>query len=230
MVVGTQPHVKRSDPRGVVTTFVGYAILIFFGLVFLYPFVIQLANAFKTEPDATANPLSPIPDPVTTDSVARIFSGTDFPVWLGNSLLMAVVITSGRRLHHEAVLRVDPGERRGGRAHRRGEPVPHVLVGGAADGAAGRAHADHPRRAELLERVPAHAGRRAGPVAVHAAPRPGRPGQRFARRRDAVPAQARRGVARHGPDRHRVRGVPALLRARRDGGRRKGLTRSGVRG
>ena len=96
MAVGTQPHVKRSDPRGVVTTFVGYAILIFFGLVFLYPFVIQLANAFKTEPDATANPLSPIPDPVTTDSVARIFSGTDFPVWLGNSLLMAVVITIGR--------------------------------------------------------------------------------------------------------------------------------------
>jgi multiple sugar transport system permease protein len=96
MAVGTQPHAKRSDPRGVVTTFVGYAILIFFGLVFLYPFVIQLANAFKTEPDATANPLSPIPDPVTTDSVARIFSGTDFPVWLGNSLLMAVVITIGR--------------------------------------------------------------------------------------------------------------------------------------
>ena len=95
MAVGTQSR-KRSDPRGVVTSFVGYTILIFFGLVFLYPFVIQLANAFKSEADAAANPLSPIPDPVITDSVARIFSGTDFPVWLGNSVLMAVVITIGR--------------------------------------------------------------------------------------------------------------------------------------
>ncbi len=92
MAVATEPRPavpparrRRNDPRGLVTTFVGYAILIFFGLVFLYPFVIQLANAFKTEADAAANPLSPFPDPVTTDSVARIFTGTDFPLWLGNS-------------------------------------------------------------------------------------------------------------------------------------------------
>jgi multiple sugar transport system permease protein len=92
----TRPARRKNEPRGVVTTFVGYAVLIFAGLVFLYPFVIQLANAFKTEADAAANPLSPVPDPLVTDSVARIFSGTDFPLWLGNSLLMTVVITIGR--------------------------------------------------------------------------------------------------------------------------------------
>jgi multiple sugar transport system permease protein len=95
MAVVTQSR-RPSDPRGIVTTFVGYAILIFFGLVFLYPFVIQVANAFKTEADAAANPLSPVPDPVATDSVARIFTGTDFPLWLGNSVLMTVVIVIGR--------------------------------------------------------------------------------------------------------------------------------------
>jgi multiple sugar transport system permease protein len=103
MAVATEPRPavpparrRRNDPRGLVTTFVGYAILIFFGLVFLYPFVIQLANAFKTEADAAANPLSPFPDPVTTDSVARIFTGTDFPLWLANSVVITIIITVGR--------------------------------------------------------------------------------------------------------------------------------------
>jgi len=92
----TRPVRRKNEPRGVVTTFVGYCLLIFAGLLFLYPFVIQLANAFKTEADAAANPLSPVPDPLVTDSVVRIFSGTDFPLWLGNSILMTVVITIGR--------------------------------------------------------------------------------------------------------------------------------------
>jgi multiple sugar transport system permease protein len=83
-------------PRGLVNTFVGYSILIFFALVFLYPFVIQLANSFKTEPDAAENPLSPVPDPVSLAGFERIFEGTNFPLWLGNSLLVTVVITAGR--------------------------------------------------------------------------------------------------------------------------------------
>jgi multiple sugar transport system permease protein len=74
----------------------GYAVLVLFGLVFLYPFVIQLANTFKTEADAAADPLSPIPHPFTTASFVRIFNGTNFPLWLGNSVLMAVVVTLGR--------------------------------------------------------------------------------------------------------------------------------------
>ncbi|BCB87714.1 carbohydrate ABC transporter permease [Phytohabitans suffuscus] len=83
-------------PRGLVNTFVGYSILIFFALVFLYPFVIQLANSLKTEPDAAANPLSPLPAPVSFAGFERIFEGTNFPLWLGNSLLVTVVITAGR--------------------------------------------------------------------------------------------------------------------------------------
>jgi multiple sugar transport system permease protein len=87
---------RRADPRGLVTTFVGYAVLIFFALVFLYPFVIQIANSFKTEADAADNPLSPVPDPVSTADFETIFSGTGFPLWLGNSLFVTVLITLGR--------------------------------------------------------------------------------------------------------------------------------------
>lgn len=74
----------------------GYTVLVFFGLVFLYPFVIQLASAFKTEPDAAAHPLSPVPHPFTTASFVKIFNGTNFPLWLANSVTMTVVVTVGR--------------------------------------------------------------------------------------------------------------------------------------
>ncbi|MEU5939183.1 carbohydrate ABC transporter permease [Micromonospora sp. NPDC047548] len=86
----------RREARTLASRFLGYAVLIFFGLVFLYPFVIQLGNSFKTEPDAAANPLSPIPDPVTFAGIERIFAGTNFPLWLGNSLLVTVLVTLGR--------------------------------------------------------------------------------------------------------------------------------------
>ncbi|MEV4350252.1 carbohydrate ABC transporter permease [Actinoplanes sp. NPDC049596] len=78
--------------------YLGTTILAFVAVVFLYPFVIQIANSFKTEADAAANPLSPVPSPFTTDSVVRIFEGTGFPTWLGNSVLVAVVVTLSRVL------------------------------------------------------------------------------------------------------------------------------------
>ncbi|MGI5244064.1 carbohydrate ABC transporter permease [Dactylosporangium sp. CA-139066] len=85
----------RRDPRALVSAFLGYAILVFFGLVFLYPFVIQIGNAFKTEADASANPLSPIPAAVNLAGFHQLF-GTDFPLWLGNSVLVTLVVTAGR--------------------------------------------------------------------------------------------------------------------------------------
>ncbi|WP_410812982.1 carbohydrate ABC transporter permease [Micromonospora sp. 067-2] len=89
----------RRDQRAartLATRFLGYATLVFFGLVFLYPFVIQIASSLKTESDAAANPLSPFPDPLTLAGFERIFAGTNFPLWLGNSLLVTVLVTIGR--------------------------------------------------------------------------------------------------------------------------------------
>ena len=84
-------RMKRAAAR-----LAGYAVLIVFALIFIYPFVIQIATAFKTEPDAAANPLSPVPDPFTTASFERIFAGTRFPTWLANSVIMTVLVTLGR--------------------------------------------------------------------------------------------------------------------------------------
>lgn len=71
-------------------------ILTFFSLVFIYPFVIQIANSFKTDADAATNPLSPLPSPVSLAGFERVFFGTDLPIWLGNSLVVTLIITVGR--------------------------------------------------------------------------------------------------------------------------------------
>jgi multiple sugar transport system permease protein len=88
---GDQARARRHASR-----ITGYFMLAFFSLVFLYPFVIQLANTFKSEPDASAHPLSPIPHPITDASFLRIFDGTDFPRWMFNSVLVTLVVTVGR--------------------------------------------------------------------------------------------------------------------------------------
>ncbi|MFI6502455.1 carbohydrate ABC transporter permease [Nonomuraea typhae] len=72
--------------------------LIVFSAVFVFPFVLQIANAFKTDPDAAARPLSLLPHPVTLSAFERVFAGTGMPIWLGNSLLVTVVVTVGRVL------------------------------------------------------------------------------------------------------------------------------------
>jgi multiple sugar transport system permease protein len=82
--------------RKVATRLAGYAILFFFAVVFLYPFVIQLTNTFKTEADAATHPLSPVPHPFSAASFLHIFEGTNFPLWLGNSVLVTVLATAGR--------------------------------------------------------------------------------------------------------------------------------------
>ncbi|MEV1171685.1 carbohydrate ABC transporter permease [Nonomuraea sp. NPDC049784] len=88
----------KDNARSLASTFAGYFVLIFFALVFLYPFVIQIATSFKTEPDAAAYPLSPIPDPVSMGGYEKVFVNTDLPLWLGNSVLVTVVVTAGRVL------------------------------------------------------------------------------------------------------------------------------------
>jgi multiple sugar transport system permease protein len=72
-----------------------YAALIFFALIYVYPFVIQLVTAFKTDADAVANPLSLVPDPFTTAAWERL-TQTQFPRWFVNSVVVTVIVTISR--------------------------------------------------------------------------------------------------------------------------------------
>lgn len=78
-----------------------YALLILFSLIFIGPFLIQLANSFKTDAAATQNTLSLIPHPATVSAWNEIFGistagVTDIPRWLFNSVFVSVCLTVAR--------------------------------------------------------------------------------------------------------------------------------------
>ncbi|MBD3010230.1 carbohydrate ABC transporter permease [Streptomyces sp. 5-10] len=82
----------------------GYALVVGAALVYLLPFVLQLVTGFKTDPDAAAHPLQLVPTTPTTAAYQRLFGlsqagdGVPFLRWLGNSALVAVLVTAGRVL------------------------------------------------------------------------------------------------------------------------------------
>ena len=81
------------EPRQVAGRTISYIVLIALSLFYIYPFVIQLANTFKTEPDATANPLALVPNPVTTTAFHDLRHGSDFGLWVKNSVIVTLSVT-----------------------------------------------------------------------------------------------------------------------------------------
>jgi multiple sugar transport system permease protein len=74
-----------------------YALLAGLGVVYLFPFVVSLANSFKTDTDAANHPVSLIPETFTTAAYERLFQA-DLPMWLGNTVVVAVCVTAGKML------------------------------------------------------------------------------------------------------------------------------------
>ncbi|MCE0486864.1 carbohydrate ABC transporter permease [Ornithinimicrobium sediminis] len=72
-----------------------YGVLLFFAILYIYPFIIQLVTSFKTNPDATNNSLSLRPDPFTTQAWETLAT-SDFPTWFGNSVIVTLSVTIGR--------------------------------------------------------------------------------------------------------------------------------------
>ena len=73
-----------------------YALLVVITVIYLFPFVIQLATSFKTDADAASSALSPIPDPFTTEAFTNLFTRSDFPLWTFNSVVITLCVTVGR--------------------------------------------------------------------------------------------------------------------------------------
>ena len=81
--------------------FLGYAVLIFFALVFIFPFLLALASSFKTLPDIQANPVQLWADPEyggwTLDGIRGLNTqSVRIPRWLLNSTVVTVIATLGR--------------------------------------------------------------------------------------------------------------------------------------
>jgi multiple sugar transport system permease protein len=90
-------RVRRANPKRII----GYGVLIIFAVIYLYPFLIQIATSLKSDPASIAHPLSLIPNPFDLSAWKRMFgltSDSSVPImtWMGNSVLVTVVVTASR--------------------------------------------------------------------------------------------------------------------------------------
>ncbi|MFD1720757.1 carbohydrate ABC transporter permease [Amnibacterium endophyticum] len=102
--VATAPSARRG-PRGrrVPLARAGlYAVLALLALVYIYPFLINIATSFKTDAEATADPLSLIPRTWTVQAYETVFFNSAFPLWFANSAFVTVTVTIGRVLFDSA--------------------------------------------------------------------------------------------------------------------------------
>ena len=91
----------RPVKRAGVKKLAGYAVLVAFAVIYLYPFVIQIATSFKSDAGASADPLSLVPNPFDLGAWKRIFGLTEdssvpITTWLTNSVFITVVVTAAR--------------------------------------------------------------------------------------------------------------------------------------
>jgi len=92
-VNGTTVKRTRTPVRPGRVIFWTVAILI--ALAYLYPFVVSISGAFKTDAQATNDPLALIPNPWSIAGFQAIFSSW-FPRALLNSVVVTVFVTLGR--------------------------------------------------------------------------------------------------------------------------------------
>ena len=95
--VTTSRALSRTNASAVrrrrIATTLTYSFLIALAIVFLFPFVIAIATSFKTEPNATADPLGLVPSPFTTQAYHDLFHNNDFFLWVKNSVIVTVCVT-----------------------------------------------------------------------------------------------------------------------------------------
>jgi multiple sugar transport system permease protein len=90
---GTMRSEASALRRRRLGTAVTYSLLLALAVVYIFPFVIAVATSFKTEPDATAYPLSVIPSPVTTIAFHQLYKDQDFLLWVKNSAIVTLSVT-----------------------------------------------------------------------------------------------------------------------------------------
>nr|WP_051441789.1 carbohydrate ABC transporter permease [Arthrobacter sp. H14] len=70
--------------------------LIALAVVYIMPFLIQVATSFKTEPEAASNPIGLVPETWTAAAYETLFENSDFLLWTMNSTIVTIFVTLGR--------------------------------------------------------------------------------------------------------------------------------------
>jgi multiple sugar transport system permease protein len=86
----------RMGTRARTTLLLSYLVLIAIALIYIYPFLISIAGSFKTDADATQNPLSLLPQTWSFAAYERLFTTVPLLQWTGNSALVAIIVTFAR--------------------------------------------------------------------------------------------------------------------------------------
>ena len=91
------PMARESGPKAVAKRTIGYALLIFFALIFIMPFLLSAVTAFKSLPDIQENPVSLIADSEhggwTTEGIQGLnTSQVRLPRWTINSVIVTVFV------------------------------------------------------------------------------------------------------------------------------------------
>ena len=87
---------RRPGRRFRWTTATSYTVLSVLALVYVLPFLVQLANSFKTDAEAAADPLDLVPVPPTLNAYVQLFQGLPFGLAATNSVVVALSVTAGR--------------------------------------------------------------------------------------------------------------------------------------
>ncbi len=89
-------RVRRYGGRMIAAQIALYALLAALALVYVYPFLVQVATSFKTDAEAASDPISLIPSIWSLAAYDLLFTRSDFPLWFMNSAIVTVTVTLGR--------------------------------------------------------------------------------------------------------------------------------------
>ncbi|WP_405375239.1 MULTISPECIES: carbohydrate ABC transporter permease [unclassified Microbacterium] len=92
----SKPRRKRLTPRSLAGQILLYSMLAVLAIVYIYPFLVQVATSFKTEQEAASNPISLLPQTFSFAAFERLFLNSDFPLWFANSTVVTILVTLGR--------------------------------------------------------------------------------------------------------------------------------------
>jgi multiple sugar transport system permease protein len=90
------PLARRWSSRAIIGQILLVAMLLLLAFVYIYPFLVQVATSFKTDVEATADPISLIPSVWSLAAYQRLFTRSDFPLWFLNSAIVTIFVTLGR--------------------------------------------------------------------------------------------------------------------------------------
>jgi multiple sugar transport system permease protein len=87
---------RHLSPRLRATATLSYLVLVVLALIYIYPFLISIAGSFKTDADATGNPLALLPQVWSFAAYERLFTQVPLPLWAANSTIVTLAVTLGR--------------------------------------------------------------------------------------------------------------------------------------